>query len=102
MAAGPSHFCRHKSNQKGFQQRCFFAARGLYAANQTKSRAANYCPFLPLKALAWQNLLCPFQRSRPPLFCLISPEAYLLTLKNNLGNLLILKIVFRQFHLKLI
>ena len=27
MAAGPSYFCRHKSNQKGFQQKGFFAAQ---------------------------------------------------------------------------
>jgi hypothetical protein len=26
---GPSYFCRHKSNQKGFQQKGFFAARAL-------------------------------------------------------------------------
>ncbi|MGZ3822298.1 MAG: hypothetical protein ACXVB6_17020, partial [Mucilaginibacter sp.] len=25
MAAGPSYFCRHKSNQKGCQPKCFFA-----------------------------------------------------------------------------
>jgi hypothetical protein len=29
-----------------------------------------------------KNLLCPFLRARPPLFCPLSPEAYLLTKRN--------------------
>jgi hypothetical protein len=82
MAAGPSYFCRHKSNQKGFQQKGFFAALGLYPANQVKPRAAKCCPTIrsPNPTLQ-QLLLCPFLRSEPTLFYLISPEAVLLTLK---------------------
>jgi len=33
-----------QSNQKSSQQKGFFAAQGLYPANHSKPRAANYCP----------------------------------------------------------
>ena len=39
-----SYFCRHKSNQKGFQQKCFFAAQGLCPAKRAEPRAAIICP----------------------------------------------------------
>jgi hypothetical protein len=38
-----------------------------------------FCPAaLALSQCFCKNLLCPFLRSRPPLFCPLSPEAYLL------------------------
>jgi hypothetical protein len=42
--AGPSYFPLMESNQRSSQQRGFFAAHGLYPANQVKPRAAIFCP----------------------------------------------------------
>jgi hypothetical protein len=60
MAAGSSYFCRHKSNQKGFQRKGFFAALGLCPANQLKPRAAILCPTAFAPATSSQSLLMPF------------------------------------------
>ena len=52
-------FCRHKSNQKGFQQKGFFAAQGLCPANQPKPRAAKCCPTSFALAHASANIAMP-------------------------------------------
>ncbi|MDB5141877.1 MAG: hypothetical protein JWQ66_590 [Mucilaginibacter sp.] len=84
MAAGPSYFCRHKSNQKGFQQERLLCPRGFCAANQPKPRLQNVAPLRSLNPTLQQLLLCPFQCAWPALFWLISPEAVLLTSKQKM------------------
>jgi len=65
---------------KSSQQKCFFAAQGLCPANQPEPRAAKPClHFVHSIPLLRQGLLMPLRPRRPPLFCPLSPEAYLLT-----------------------
>jgi len=75
-----SHFCRHKSNQKGCQQKCFFAAQAFALQSGQNHGLQLFCPtlFAPTPALQ-QKLAMPLQPHSPSLFCPLSPEAYLLT-----------------------
>ncbi len=57
---GGCYFCRHKSNQKGFQQKGFFAAHGHYPANQAKPRAAKCCPTAFSQPCASATIAMPF------------------------------------------
>jgi len=72
-----------KSNQKSSHQRGFFAL--LASALQIKQNhglqlfcATSFPHFHRFS----KNLLCPSSRTKPALFCPISPEAYLLTGRN--------------------
>jgi hypothetical protein len=77
-AGGPSYFFRHKSNQKRYQQKGFFAAQGLCPAKRTEPGLELFCPYprRPTHAKTSYAL----QPHHPPLFCPFSPEAALLTL----------------------
>ncbi len=59
IAAGASHFWGAKSNQKRLSSEMLLCRTRPLRWKSGKTWAANYCPFLPLRALAWQNLLCP-------------------------------------------
>jgi hypothetical protein len=80
MAAGPSHFWGAKSNPKRLSSEMLLCRTGPL---RRKSGKTWYAKVLAAIARAWpplhQNLLSPCNRTRPPLFCLISAEAYLLT-----------------------
>jgi hypothetical protein len=67
-----------QKNQKGFQQKGFLAAQGLCPANQVKPGLQTIAP-KPHISAATAKFPMPFQRTGPPLFCLISAEAGLLT-----------------------
>jgi hypothetical protein len=57
MAAGAFYFCRNKSNKSAFFFLGFFAAQGLYPANQAEPRAAKSCPTaFSLIAIASANI----------------------------------------------
>jgi hypothetical protein len=78
-----------KSNQKSSHQRGFFAAQAsalqirqnLGLLNLTSTSLAHY-PTLQVR------LAMPLQPHSPPLFCPLSPEAYLLTEKKKLRDIL--------------
>ncbi|MFC0517198.1 hypothetical protein ACFFGT_23510 [Mucilaginibacter angelicae] len=62
------------------QQIGFFAAQAFALQNGQNHGLQLFCPaVLALSLCFCKNLLCPFLRSRPSLFCPLSPEAYLLT-----------------------
>jgi len=64
-------------------------AQGLYPAKQTEPRAAIILPyFVRTFPSLQQKLAMPLPPHRPPLFCPLSPEAYLLTeeKKSNIKN----------------
>jgi hypothetical protein len=68
-----------QSNQKSSQQRGFFAAQGLCPANQAEPGLQTIAPLRSLKSITSANICYALQPHRPPLFCPLSPEAYLLT-----------------------
>jgi hypothetical protein len=69
---------------KSSHQKCFFAAQGLCSANREEPRAAIILPyFVHTDPALQQKLAMPLQPHRPPSFCPLSPEAYLLTEKGN-------------------
>jgi hypothetical protein len=88
--------CRHKSNQKGFQQKCFFAAQGLSPANRAEPRAAiilrYFVPTFPRASAK----TCYAPATAPPTIVLPafarSCSADRKKNKKNQGNPLILKI----------
>jgi hypothetical protein len=70
---------RQKSNQKGLQQKGFFALEAFALQTGQNHGLQLFCPashphFLPF----CKNLLCPFHHTCPPSFCPLSPEADLL------------------------
>jgi hypothetical protein len=67
-----------KSNQKSSQQRGFFAAQAFALQIDQNHGLQLFAPNFRSPTLL-QNLLCPCSRTVPPLFCPLSPEAYLLT-----------------------
>ena len=73
---GPSYFCLGKSNQNRSQREGFFAAQASCAANRAKPGLQSFCTTTfaqgpPLQ----QKVAMPYSRTRPTLFCAISPEA---------------------------
>ncbi|WP_413669098.1 hypothetical protein ACEN9X_03515 [Mucilaginibacter sp. Mucisp86] len=77
--AGASYFFSQKSNQKGLQQKGFFALKAFALQTGQNHGLQLFCPashplFLPF----CKNLLCPFHHTCPPSFCPLSPEADLL------------------------
>ena len=58
-ARGLVTFVATKVTKKAFSRKASFAARCLCPANQAKPGLQTIALFLPLKALAWQNLPCP-------------------------------------------
>ncbi|WEA00831.1 hypothetical protein [Mucilaginibacter sp. SJ] len=69
-----------KKNQKSSQQIGFFAAQAFALQTGQNHGLQLFCPASPaLSPCFCKNLLCPCSRTRPPLFCPLSPEAYLLT-----------------------
>jgi hypothetical protein len=72
-------FLDKKVTKKSSQQKCFFALPAFALQIWQNHGLQNIALLLSLKADTRQNLLCPFQCSRPPLFCLILAEAVLLT-----------------------
>jgi hypothetical protein len=77
-ARSPFSFEAQKK-QNACQQIGFFAAQGR-AAQAGRTTGCNILPCCrSLMALLLQNLLCPSRRSRPPLFCPLLAETYLLT-----------------------
>ncbi|NVM64959.1 hypothetical protein FHW88_003248 [Mucilaginibacter sp. SG538B] len=68
------YFANKSSQQIGFFARKAFA---LQTGRQNHGRQL-FCPAFT-GSRSCKNLLCPFLRSWPPLFCPLSPEAYLLT-----------------------
>jgi len=77
-AGGPSYFCRHKSNQKGCQQKCFFAHEAS-ALQNGQNLGWNYFA-LARQAPTHAKTSYALQPHSPALFCPFSPEAVLLTL----------------------
>jgi len=82
---GASYFCRHKSNQKGLQQRGFFALCLLHVpiarplpCKTSRTTGCNYFTPVRTRPRFCKNLLCPCGRTFPTLFCPFSPEADLL------------------------
>ena len=84
---GARYFCLDtKVSKKSSQQIGFFAltnstAPPAFALKSGQNHGLQlFCPAaLALSQCFCKNLLCPFLRSRPPLFCPLSSEAYLLT-----------------------
>jgi hypothetical protein len=76
-----SYFCLDtKVTKKSSQQIGFFAAQAFALQTGQNHGLQLFCPAaLALSPRFCKNLLCPFLRSRPPSFCSLSPEAYLLT-----------------------
>jgi hypothetical protein len=72
-----------KVTKNQVQQKGFFAARGLCPANQAKPGLQNLAPLRSLLALASASIAMPLQPHSLPSFCLISPEAVLLTKSRN-------------------
>jgi hypothetical protein len=81
IAAGLSHFWGAKSNQKRLSVERLLCALGLCTANQPKPGLQNLAPLSFAQARASASIAMPCNRTWPPLFCLISAEAYLLTEK---------------------
>jgi hypothetical protein len=75
------YFCLDiKVSKKSSQQIGFFAHKAFALQSGQNHGLQLFCPaVLALSQCFCKNLLCPFLRSRPPLFCPLSPEAYLLT-----------------------
>jgi hypothetical protein len=75
------YFCLDtKVTKKSSQQGGFFALKAFALQTGQNHGLQLFCPAaLALSSRFCKNLLCPFLRSRPPLFCPLSPEAYLLT-----------------------
>ncbi|MGF7077225.1 hypothetical protein [Mucilaginibacter sp. 3215] len=67
-----------KKNQKSSQQIGFFARKAFALQTGQNHGLQLFCPAFT-GSRSCKNLLCPFLRSWPPLFCPLSPEAYLLT-----------------------
>jgi hypothetical protein len=68
-----------QSNQSAFQQKGFFAARGVCPANQAKPGLQYFCPGDPCALRTLHAKHCyALPRAWPALFCLISAEAVLL------------------------
>jgi hypothetical protein len=66
-----------KSNQNRSRQEGFSAAQAL-PSKSGKTLAAIFLHRYPIALLpCMQKVAMPFQRFWPPLFCLISPEAFL-------------------------
>jgi hypothetical protein len=78
---GARYFCLDtKVPKKSSQQIGFFAHKTFALQSGQNHGLQLFCPAtLALSQCFCKNLLCPFLRSRPPLFCPLSPEAYLLT-----------------------
>jgi hypothetical protein len=68
-----------QSVNNGCQQKGFFAAHGLCAANQPKPRAAKCCPTSFAPGRCFDNYCYALPALKATLFYLISPEAVLLT-----------------------
>jgi len=62
--------------KKSSQQQGFYAAQGLCPANQAKPGLQTIALFLPLKANAWQNLLCPSNPAGQHRFALFHPKLF--------------------------
>jgi len=58
-----SAVCRHKSNQKGCQQKCFFAALGLRPANPAEPGLQLFCPTSFPQSTLQQKLAMPRNRT---------------------------------------
>jgi len=67
-----------KVPKRSSQRQCFFAARGLCAANPTKPGLEIFCACVALSA-ASAKVPYALLPARPPSFCRISPEAAPLT-----------------------
>jgi hypothetical protein len=70
------YFCRHKSNQKGCQQKCFFA-RKASALQNGQNLGWDYFALTHIAPAA--KTPYALQPHGPALFCPLSPEAVLLT-----------------------
>jgi hypothetical protein len=73
-------FVATKVTKKAFSRKASLPHQAL-PANQAKPRAVKFCSTAFALANASANITMPLPHSFPPLFCLISPEAVLLTLK---------------------
>jgi hypothetical protein len=75
-----STFEKQTTANKSSQPTLASLPHGPFPCNQPKPRAAILCATVIRSFPSFGKVcLCPFLRSRPPLFCLISPEAGLLT-----------------------
>jgi hypothetical protein len=68
-----------KVTKNKVQQKGFFTAQGLCPANQAKPGLQNLDPLTFAQATASASIAIPLQPHCLPSFCLISPEAVLLT-----------------------
>jgi hypothetical protein len=68
-----------KVTKNACQQKGFFAATGLCAANQAKPGLQTVALLRSLKPVLLQIFAMPCSRTLPASFCPISPEAALLT-----------------------
>ena len=73
------YFCRHKSTQKGFQQKCFFAHKAFAPQINQNHGLQLFALLRSLNSASSAKLAMPLQPHSPPSFCPLSPEAYLLT-----------------------
>jgi len=75
---GGCHFWRPKSNQKRFQQKCFYAAHAFTLQTRQKL-GCNLFAWLTFLSFTLHAKICyALQPHRPPLFCRVLAEAYLL------------------------
>ncbi len=78
------YFCRHKSTQKGLQQKGFFAhtlpksAAWPLPCKTNRTTGCNYFAPIRLSPASAKTCYAPCSRTFPALFCPFSPEAGLL------------------------
>jgi hypothetical protein len=89
-AGGPSYFCRHKSNQKGCQQRGFLAAPASALQTGQNHGLLNLASTLFALGLPFGNVHYAPPAHYPAKFCPLSPETYLLTGRETTAILILL------------
>jgi hypothetical protein len=73
------YFVLIQSNQKSSRQKGFFAAPAFAPQTRQNHGLESFAPLRSLIALASAKFPMPLPRTRPPLFCPLSPEAVLPT-----------------------